>query len=32
MLTRNEVRFLDEGGIELIDCPLSTAAELLSSR
>ena len=32
LLTRNEVRFLDVVGIELIDCPLSTAAELLSSR
>jgi hypothetical protein len=26
-LTRNEVRFLDEVGIELIDCPLDAAAE-----
>ncbi len=28
LLTRNEVRFLDEVGIELIDCPLDVAAEL----
>lgn len=26
LLTRNEVRFLDEVGIELIDCPLDAAA------
>ncbi len=29
LLTRNEVRFLDETGIELIDCPLNAATELL---
>ncbi len=32
LLTRNEVRFLDEAGIELIDCPLVAAAELFSGR
>ncbi len=30
-LTRNEARFLDETGIELIDCPLVAAAELLAA-
>jgi len=29
LLTRNELRFLDETGIELIDCPLIAATELL---
>jgi len=29
LLTRNELRFLDETGIELIDCPLNAATELL---
>lgn len=32
LLTRNEVRFLDEAGIELIDRPLVAAAELFSGR
>jgi hypothetical protein len=30
-LTRNEARFLDEAGIELIDCPLPAAVELLTA-
>jgi hypothetical protein len=32
LLTRNELRFLDEVGIELVDCPLGAAAELLSCK
>jgi hypothetical protein len=31
MLTRNEARFLNEAGIELIDCPLAKAVELLTT-
>jgi hypothetical protein len=31
LLTRNETRFLDEAGIESIDCPLATAVSTLAA-